>query len=87
MWRHITYTCPSNIISFPQCDFPEDVTEIDCDDNQIQSFQYLPGTVSHIYCRNNQINPLNIFQKVFVLLIVKIIIWNHLNTYQMVSPI
>ncbi len=52
----IRYTCPSNITSFSQCNFPEGVTHVYCQNNRIKSFQYLPGSVSVIFCENNQIN-------------------------------
>ncbi len=51
----IEYTCPPNITSFSQCDFPEGVTHVYCHNNQIKSFQYLPESVSFISCYNNQI--------------------------------
>ncbi len=52
----ITYTCPKNITSFFQCNFPDGVTHVYCRNNQIKSFQYLPRSVRWIYCDNNQIN-------------------------------
>ncbi len=56
MTLNIVYTCPKNITSFSQCEFPEGVTHVYCRNNQIKSFQYLPATVSYISCYNNQIN-------------------------------
>ncbi len=52
----IEYTCPSNITSFSQCIFPEGVANVYCRNNQIESFEHLPGSVSYISCGNNQIN-------------------------------
>ncbi len=56
MYNQISYTCPKNITSFIERNFPNDVTHIYCTNNQIKSFQYLPGSVRVIYCGNNQIN-------------------------------
>ncbi len=52
----IEYTCPPNITSFSQCEFPNNVTHVYCPNNQINSFKYLPGSVRCISCWNNQIN-------------------------------
>ncbi len=51
----IEYTCPENITSFSQCKFPDGVTHVICRNNQIKSFQYLPGSVLVIHCDDNQI--------------------------------
>ncbi len=51
----IEYTCPKNITSFLQCEFPEGVSHVYCDNNHINSFQYLPESVRAISCENNQI--------------------------------
>ncbi len=55
MPANIKYTCPPNITSFSQCIFPDGVTHVYCYNNQINSFQYLPGSVREIHCINNQI--------------------------------
>ncbi len=52
----IEYTCPLDITSFSQCEFPEGVTNVYCHNNQIKSFKYLPDSVRIIFCGNNQIN-------------------------------
>ncbi len=55
MALEIKYKCPKNITSFSQCTFPDGVTHVTCDNNDIKSFQYLPESVIYISCRYNHI--------------------------------